>query len=198
MLAVIAWMRKSRHRPKEPEPPWRRYRSDSEPLVLVQRDGTRPTDHSFERRPPVRLMLKALLNNARSATIRNVLRRRPPPPELDEHGFPVTWRVDPEDPDQQRNLAMSAEHWPIFERWCEALSLKAFPASVETVLRFLLDPPVYGEELYETWIAISYYHEAYYWMEDADPVYLLTRRGVDVKQDGTVIVPDEARQAFGL
>ena len=199
MLAIIARLRKSRRRRKEPEPPWRRYRSDWEPLVLVQWDGTQPATPSFEQRPPVWLMLKALLNNARSAIIRNVLRRRPPPPPLDEHDFPVTWRVDPEDPDQQQNLARSAEHWPIFERWCEARSLKPFPASAETTLRFLLDPPVEGPELYETWWAISIRHEAYYWMEDADPYYLLKHgHGVDVEQDGTVVVPDEALHALGL
>ena len=104
-----------------------------------------------------------------------------PPTELDEYGLPVDWRVHPEDPDQQWNLDKSAEHWPIFEAWCGERSLKAFPASAGVVLRFLMDPPVSGPELYETWEAISYRHEAYYWMEDADPVYLLRHgHGVDV------------------
>ena len=144
-------------------------------------------------------MALALLNNARSAFSRNVLKRRPPPPELDEHGFPVDWRVHPEDPDAQWSLSRSAEHWPIFEEWCEARSLKSFPAKEDTVLRFLLDPPVKGRSLYATWEAIDFRHEAFYWMEDANPIYLLRHgHGVDVKQDGTVIVPDEARQALGL
>ena len=167
--------------------------------MLVQWDGTQPTTPSFEQRPPVWLMLKALLNNARSAIIRNVLRRRPPPPELDEDGYPVDWRIDPFlDPYFQSFLVKSADHWPIFSKWCEVKSLKALPASEETVLMFLLDPPVEGEELYKAWWAIFFRHEAYYWMEDVDPCYLLRRKGVDVEQDGTVVVPEEARQAFGL
>ena len=135
-------MRIFRRRPKEPEPPWRRYRSDYEFLRAVDNSqhpwlGAEITP----QRPTIPLMALALLNNARSAIRRNVLRRRPRPPELDEHGFPVDWRVHPEDPDQQDYLARSAEHWPIFEKWCEARSLKPFPASAETVLGFLLDPP---------------------------------------------------------
>lgn len=147
------------------------------------------------------LMAVALFNNARSAFFRNVLRRgrRPPPPELDEHGFPVDWRVHPEDPDQQLALSQSAEHWPIFEEWCEARSLKPFPAAEGTVLRFLLAPPVRGPRLYATWEAIDFRHEAFYWMEDANPTYLLRyAHGVDVKQDGTVVIPDEVRREFGL
>ena len=117
---------------------------------------------------------------------------------MDEHGFPVDWRVHPEDPDRQWYLSRSAEHWAIFEAWCNERALKPFPASAKTVLSFILDPPVEGQELCDTWVAITFRHQAYYWVEDTDPCYLLTRKGVDVKQDGTVIVPDEARQAFGL
>ena len=191
-----------RRRPQEPEPPWRRYSSYSEELRAVDSYqcpwfGYTPP----HRRPSIPLMAVALFNNARSAFSRNVLRRgrRPPPPELDEHGFPVDWRVDPEDPYQEWSLSQSAEHWPTFEEWCEARDLKAFPAAEGTVLRFLLAPPVKGPRLYATWEAIDFRHETFYWMEDANPIYLLRHgHGVDVKQDGTVVIPDEVRRDFGL
>ena len=192
-----------RRRPRKPEPPWRESVYYSEELRAVDSSECPWPEyiHLDHRRPPIPLMAVALFNNARSAFSRNVLRRgrRPPPPALDEHGFPVDWRVHPEDPDQQRFLAKSAEHWPTFEAWCEARSLKPFPAAEDTVLRFLLDPPVSGQSLYATWEAIDFHHEAFYWMEDANPTYLLRySHGVDVKQDGTVVVPDEVRQKFGL
>lgn len=165
----------------------------------MQWDGIQPTVHSFPQRSSIPRMALALFNYARSAFSRNVLKRRPPPPELDEYGVPVDWGVHPEDPDQQWYLSISAEHWPIFEGWCEARSLKPFPATEDTVLGFLLDPPVKGQRLYATWEAVNFRHQAFYWMEDANPIYLLRHgHGVDVKQDGTVIVPDEARRALGL
>ncbi len=191
-----------RRSPKEPESPWRRHRSDGEYLTLDDGSGYAPwgADPTLHR-VTIPQMAVALFNNARSAFTRNVLRRgrRPPPPELDEHGFPVDWRVHPDDPFQQMFLEQSAEHWPTFEAWCNERMLKPFPATEDTVLRFLLDPPVEGQRLYATWAAINSRHEAFYWMEDANPTYLLRYgHGVDVKQDGTVIVPDEARQEFGL
>ncbi len=191
-----------RRSPKEPEPPWRRYGGYSEYLTPVDAASYAPPGGNPARhRATIPQMAVALFNNARSAFTRNVLRRgrRPPPPELDEHGLPVDWRVHPEDPIQQMLLSQSAEHWPTFEAWCNERTLKPFPATEDTVLRFLLDPPVEGQRLYATWEAIDLRHEAFYWMEDANPTYLLRYgHGVDVKQDGTVIVPDEARQEFGL
>ena len=191
-----------RRRTREPEPPWRTYRSDYEYLTLV--DASRYTPWGADptlRRATIPQMARGLFHNARSAFTRNVLRRgrRPPTLELDEHGFPVDWRVYPEDPDQQWALSQSKEHWPTFEAWCNERALKPFPATEDTVLRFLLDPPVKGQGLYATWEAIDLRHEAFYWMEDANPTYLLRYgHGVDVKQDGTVIVPDEVRREFGL
>ena len=85
----------------------------------------------------------------------------------------------------------SAEHWPIFEKWCDERSLKAFPASEETLLRFLLDPSVNGPELYDTWKAVSIRYDAYYWNEDMDPQYLLKHgHGVDVTREGVVTIPE--------
>ena len=115
-----------------------------------------------------------------------------PPVELDEYGIPVCWKRDPaEDPYHRRMLDRSAEYWPIFELWCEDHSLKAFPAAEESLLRFLLNPPVDGPELYETWRAVSFRHDAFYWVEDVDPRYLLKHgHGVDVTREGVVTIPD--------
>ena len=126
-------------------------------------------------------------------SIKDPREERPPrPPELDEHGIPVSWRRDPVRDALLYQLRMdnSAEHWPIFQEWCEERSLKAFPASEETLLRFLLDPPISGPELCDTWEAVSIRHDAIYWNEDVDPYYLLSSRGVDVTQEGVVIIPE--------
>ena len=185
-------LRVFRRRPKEPEPPWRSYRSDSSPLVLAGGPSSRDRDRT----------LWSTLGEFLAGFV-GIFRRGPkgppPPPELDEDGYPVTWRIDPFlDPYFQGFLVKSADHWPIFSKWCEVKSRKALPASEETVLMFLLDSPVEGRYLYETWWAIFFRHEAYYWMEDVDPVYLLRRKGVDVKQGGTVIAPEEVKRQFGL
>ena len=183
-------LRKSRQRPKKATPRESSLRGD----LLVLADSSSIKGRMSPPRSTLREILQGFLG---------IFWRSPqgslPPPELDEDGYPVDWRTDPFlDPYFQSFLVKSADHWPIFSKWCEVKSLKALPASAETVLMFLLDPPVEGEDLYKAWWAISFRHEAYYWMEDVDPCYLLRRKGVDVEQDGTVVVPDEARQAFGL
>ena len=126
--------------------------------------------------------------------------RQPPVTELDEYGFPRMWRRDPaSDKSHKRQFRRSVEHWPIFERWCQEHGLRAFPASEETLLRFLLFPPVTGRELYETWWAVSFRHDAYYWVSDADPLYLLQYgNGVYVSQDGLVTVPDDIQLWEGM
>ncbi len=157
-----------------------------------------PIWRSTPPRPTPRELLSGLLG---------VFRRRPdgppPPPELDEHGFPRDWRRDLGDDEahhelHRRLLARSAVNWPIFERWCQERGLRAFPASVETALRFVRDAPVRGSALYETWLAINNRHEAYYWNEDADPTYLLERGyGVLVAPDGSVKIPGRVLRQFG-
>lgn len=127
---------------------------------------------------------------------------QPPPPatELDEYGLPRMWRRDPaSDKSHERRLRRSDKHWPIFERWCQEHGLRAFPASEETLLRFLLFPPVTGRELYETWWAVSFRHDAYYWVEDVDPFYLLQcGNGVVVSQGGHVTIPDDIQLWGGM
>ena len=124
----------------------------------------------------------------------------PPSHELDEYGFPQTWRRDPvTDVSHERMLRRSDKHWPTFERWCQQQGLRAFPASEETLLRFLLFPPVVGRQLYDIWWAVSCRHDAYYWMEDADPVYLIKHgHGVSVSHDGRVTIPDEIQLCGGM
>lgn len=120
-------------------------------------------------------------------------RPQPYSTELDEYGLPRMWRRDwASDETYEWRLRRSAEHWPTFERWCQERGLRAFPASEETLLRFLLSPPVSGRELYETWWAVSFRYDAYYWVSDADPLYLLQYgSGVYVTQDGLVTIPDD-------
>lgn len=116
----------------------------------------------------------------------------PPPPsasQLDEYGFPLAWRREPV---RQRLLEDTAEHWALFADWCETRGLRAFPASVETVLRFLREAPVQGRRLYETWQAINARHEAHYWHTNANPVLLLEfGHGVLVETDGSVEIPEQ-------
>ena len=121
------------------------------------------------------------------------------PPRFDEHGFPAAWKIDPlEDPFSRRLLRKSRKHWPIFEVWCDTRSFKAIPASMETVIRFLTNPPVEGRELYDTWRAISKRHRAYYRKAVVDPCFMLRLEGVEVCPDWSVIVPDEVKREFGL
>ena len=121
------------------------------------------------------------------------------PPWFDEHGFPVAWKTDPlEDPFSYRLLVKSKKRWPIFEEWCADRSIKSLPASMETVIGFLANPPVEGRELYDTWRAISRRHRAHYRKEVVDPCFMLRLEGVEVYPDGTVIIPDEIRREFGL
>ncbi len=114
------------------------------------------------------------------------------PPELDEHGFPMDWRQDPTTrPILVSHLEQSAEDWAIFERWCEAKSFRAFPASPETVLKFLTDPSVHGQRLADVYWAIDRRHDAYYWNEDANPCYYIDRcYSVDVSANGEVTFAD--------
>ena len=52
--------------------------------------------------------------------------------------------------------------------------------------------PVSGSDLHLAWWAVSCRHDAYYWMEDVDPFYLLKHGyGIDVTPDGVVNIPDE-------
>jgi len=99
---------------------------------------------------------------------------------------PAAWRREPV---HEALLRASEPYWPVFERWCEERNLRAFPASVETVRRFLVEPPVTGRELYATWKAIDARHEAYYWNSNANPVTILRfGHGWDVTEEGSVEV----------
>ena len=120
--------------------------------------------------------------------------------DLDEFGVPRSWRRDPStDVMYEMLLSESGKHWPRFEQWCESHSVQSFPASADTVLRFLLDPPVKGRDLYDIWLSINNRHEAFYWNEDVDPTYLLRRRfGVNVEPDGAVNVPRDTLREFAL
>lgn len=121
------------------------------------------------------------------------------PPWFDEHGFPVAWKMDHlEAPFSYRLLRKSRKRWHIFEEWCEARSIKSLPASMETVIGFLANPPVDGRELYDTWRAISRRHRAHYRKEVVDPCFMLGFEGVEVYPDGSVIIPDEVKREFGL
>lgn len=113
----------------------------------------------------------------------------------DEYGLPSEWRRTPP---WSTLLEDTAEDWAQFERWCESHGLRAFPASIQTVIRFLMERPVQGAQLYDVWSAIEGHHEAYYWHADANPAFKLrVYAGVEVKPDGTVVLPEEVVKDFG-
>ena len=122
------------------------------------------------------------------------------PPGVDEYGIPSEWRIDHDkDPGFRQLFERSSEHWPIFEKWCESYSVRAFPAEDRTVLGFILDPPVKGPELYEVWFAIRDRHEAIYWHDDVCPYCGLTRNHrVYLRSDGAVEIPDGVLEQFDL
>jgi hypothetical protein len=101
-------------------------------------------------------------------------------------------------PRHVRRSAAEGNQWKHFVDWCESHEHRAFPASVETVLRFLLDGPLRGRELYRAWAAIGGHHHAYYWHADANPQLLLKLGGAEVTGDGIVRVPKEILEEFGL
>lgn len=118
-------------------------------------------------------------------------RRKPEAPEsepLDEHGFPWSWRRNPP---EAVFLRGTDQAWEAFEEWCRGRNRRAFPATVETIIELLQDPPVQGSALFDLVHAIAGRHEAYYWHMDANPVHVLRwgRRGIYVESDGTVVYP---------
>ena len=77
-----------------------------------------------------------------------------------------------------------ADHWRIFDWWRRERGVVSFPASPDTILAFLRDPPLSGHNLYRVWMAIGERHE------DANPCQALEREfGVSVAPDGTVTIP---------
>ncbi len=168
----------------------------SEPLTLQDEQGSSVV-HLLTKRSGPRDYMRGFGSLFR-------FRRRPkgppPPPDLDENGLPREWRNDlAEDTGSRWLLERSNEHWPIFEKWCDAHSRTAFPATSETVLGFVLDPPVRGRELYDAWSSIRNRHEAIYWHEDACPYCGLTRGyRVYVRSDGSVEIPDGVLDQFDL
>lgn len=106
--------------------------------------------------------------------------------QLDGFGFPWFWhRMPPDD----FTTSESAEHWSLFEQWCQEQGRRAFPATRETVLDFLRESPVQGRQLYDTWIAVDLRHFADYWHTDANPVLML-RDYVTVTEEGIVTLSD--------
>lgn len=169
-------------------------RQSSGAVPLVLDDGSM-SDH---RRPPRSTPLELLVGFA--GIFQRSPQGPPPPAELDEHGIPREWRNDLVGvPYYRDRLARSEEHWGIFESWCDSRSLKAFPATPEIVLGFLLDPPVRGQALHDAWTSIDDRHEAYYWHNDACPWCDLRRSyGVDVGSDGAVQIPPGVLERFDL
>lgn len=127
-------------------------------------------------------------NQARARA--NFLRRPAPlsPNEIDEYGFARAWHREKIN-EAARDHA--SEAWPIFETWCHARGVRAFPATREVVLDFVRNPPVTGATLYAVWRAIDAMHDAYYWHTDANPVLSLGQQ-VDLTEDGTVTISDDA------
>jgi hypothetical protein len=115
--------------------------------------------------------------------------------ELDEFGLPKWWRRDEI---EVAFLDSYPNQWKQFVDWCESHGYRAFPASVETVLRFLLHGPLRGRELYRGWVAIARHHAAYYWNSNANPQLLLKLGGAEVTGDGVVRVPRKILEEFGL
>lgn len=170
-------------------------RQSSGAVRLVLDDGSM-SDHL--RGPPIPSPLELLVGFA--GIFQRSPKGPPPPAELDEHGLPREWRNDLVGVPYYRDiLARSEEHWGVFEGWCESRSLKAFPATPEIVLGFLLDPPVRGQALRDAWWSIQDRHEAHYWHDDACPWCELRRNyGVDVGSDGAVQIPDGVLECFDL
>jgi hypothetical protein len=102
---------------------------------------------------------------------------------LDEFGLPQEWRRPASETRSfERNVGAG---WKRFEAWCARHSEKGFPASVETLLGFLLHPDgISGDGLFESWQEIRRHHEAYYWHTDANAVELLFLDGVRMSESG--------------
>lgn len=103
---------------------------------------------------------------------------------MDESDLPMEWRRQPPD---EAAIAEVASDWAVFVRYCEERGLVALPASQDTVLAFLRDPPVVGPRLFAIWTAIDRQHDSIYWHIDANAVLRLeTYSFVHVRTDGTI------------
>src|SRR5438093_8608532 len=107
--------------------------------------------------------------------------KRPASSDVDEYGLPRKWRRPVnETASFERNVGAG---WKRFEEWCTRHGETAFPASMETVLRFLLHPDgISGDDLFQSWQEIRRHHEAYYWHTNANPVERLFLEGVRVSE----------------
>lgn len=106
------------------------------------------------------------------------------PADLDEFGFPRAWVRD-----EPLHVGDVDPAWAVFEEWTARRGLQALPATITTVLLFLVDPPVRGSALRECWVAIDTRHSERYWHVDANPVFELERKwGVGVDDLGVVRV----------
>ncbi len=85
-----------------------------------------------------------------------------------------------------------ADHWRVFDEWCKYLKLTALPASEDTLLRFLREPPLLGVELYRVWKAVGERHASHCEREDLNPCLALERdHGVIVTPEGVATIPLE-------
>jgi hypothetical protein len=165
------------------------HRGNSAPILLTrQEEGDEPLPAPYLLLEPAAFWRRLL------GLLRWHSEPPPPDPEVDEYGLPRAWRHETVN---HMLLEHETGHWPIFERWCQKQGRQAFPASVETVLRFLTNPPVSGPELYRTWRSIDAYHEAHYWHTDANPVFFLkVGAGVRIEPNGYVEFPPIAKRAL--
>ena len=85
--------------------------------------------------------------------------------------------------------------WSVFSEWCTANHFRPFPASVRTVLRFLLahegDPLLCGY-----WRAIDVRHDSEYWDSNLNPTMFLRTAGIGCDSTGRFKAPAAAVRAI--
>lgn len=105
--------------------------------------------------------------------------------DLDEFGLPREWRRP-----EPMYLADNRQGWSAFSTWAQQRGVRAFPASVATVVRFIAECPRPTSDLHQIWEAIDLEHTAHYWHTDANPIMILRMAGIDIDETGTIVEYD--------